>query len=86
MAKKQEEQKTEIENTILISLDVNEVKKQPRYLFESIALFQYVVLTDSDYQVMIKTDEISYVEISNETPYVIVNLRNGKSLEVGWGE
>ncbi len=74
------------EKALLTVLDVQNIKKEPRYLFENITLFPYVVIKDGDYQVMIRTDEIIYVEVSDETPYVTISMKNGKSVEIGWGE
>ncbi len=86
MAKIQTQKQEEAENVLLISLDVQNIRKEPRYLFESIALFPYIVVQDGNYQVMVNTSEIAYVEVSDESPYVIFTLKNGKSIEVGWGD
>ncbi len=74
------------EKTLLAKFTVDEILKNPDVLYESIALFRYIVITDGDYQVMVNNSEIAYVEVANESPYIIINLKNGKSVEIGWGE
>jgi len=81
-------QSMDTEIALVMELKAGSLRKNISLLFEALALSKFVLITGSNYQFLMRSEDVSNILVNkeDETPYLIITFRNGKEQEISLGE
>ncbi len=90
--KEEKEKEEELEEIVknggellVVQLSIEEIKKDPKYLYVALASAKLVVIDDYGYHTAFRPEDVLYIQYTNrEEPYIIIYFKNGQTEDVGY--